>query len=90
MAKDASLNVRIDSDVKAEAEKVYARYGMTVSEAVTVFLHKSIMVEGLPFDLRPSTPNRETIAAMEEGDKIIESGKSRFKNTSEMFDDLGI
>jgi DNA-damage-inducible protein J len=90
MAKDASLNVRIDSDVKSQAEKVYAQYGMTVSEAVTVFLHKSIMVEGLPFDLRPSIPNKETIEAMAEGDKIIESGKSRFKNASEMFDDLGI
>ncbi len=90
MAKDSSMNVRVDSDVKARAEKVYAQYGMTVSEAVTVFLHKSIMVDGLPFDLRPSVPNRETIAAMEEGDKIIASGKSRFKNASEMFDDLGI
>jgi DNA-damage-inducible protein J len=90
MAKDSSMNVRIDSEVKARAEQVYAQYGMSVSEAVTVFLHKSIMVDGLPFDLRPSVPNRETIAAMAEGDKIIASGKSRFKNASEMFDDLGI
>lgn len=90
MAKDASLNVRIDSDVKSQAEKVYAQYGMSVSEAVTVFLHKSIMVDGLPFDLRPSVPNRETIAAMEEGDTIIERGEGRFKNASEMFKNLGI
>ena len=46
----------------------------------------------LPFALRldRSRPNAKTSAAMDEGDKIIASEKSRFNTPEEMFEDLGI
>lgn len=51
-AKDATIYVRIDSKTKDEASIVFSRYGLSLSDAISIFLHKSILVRGLPFDLR--------------------------------------
>ena len=66
MAKVANIYVRVKPEIKEQAEQVFESFGMTVSEAVNVFLHKSIMVGGIPFDVRPSIPNAETLEAMRE------------------------
>ena len=66
MAKTSSMYIRIDPQVKSDVETVYARYGMSITDAINVFLYTSRNVGGLPFDLRPSTPNAETLEAIEE------------------------
>ena len=53
MAKTASLNIRLDPEVKKAAETVYNVYGLSLAEAVTVFLYQSCNIGGLPFELRP-------------------------------------
>jgi DNA-damage-inducible protein J len=62
MAKTASLYIRIDPEIKAEVEGIYARYGMSLTDAINVFIYQSRNVGGLPFDLRDETPNVETPA----------------------------
>ena len=54
MAKSSSLYIRIDPKVKAEIEQIYARYGMSITDAINIFLYQSRNIQGLPFDLRPS------------------------------------
>ncbi|MEA5024186.1 hypothetical protein SDC9_09297 [bioreactor metagenome] len=54
MAKSSSMYIRIDPKIKAEVEEIYARYGMSITDAINVFLYQSRNVNGLPFDLRPS------------------------------------
>ena len=66
MAKTASMYIRIDPQVKSDVEAVYAQYGMSVSDAINVFLYASRNIGGLPFDLRPPIPNAETLEAIEE------------------------
>jgi len=66
MAKAANIYVRVKPEIKEQAEQVFDSFGMTVSEAVNIFLHKAIMVGGIPFEVRPSTPNAETLEAMRE------------------------
>ena len=66
MAKTSSMYIRIDPQVKADVEAVYAQYGMSITDAINVFLYTSRNVGGLPFDLRPSVPNTETLEALEE------------------------
>ena len=68
--KTATLNMRVDPSVKEEAERVYAQFGMNLTDAVNVFLHKSIMEGGLPFDLRQPRYNAETELAMREAREI--------------------
>lgn len=88
MAKTASMYIRIDPEVKSDVEAIYSRYGMSITDAVNIFLYTSRDVGGLPFDLRPSVPNAETMATIREGDKIIKSGKTRFKSAEDILKEL--
>ena len=52
MAKTVSINIRVDQDLKQEAEDIYADLGMNLSTALNVFLRASVRAHGLPFNLR--------------------------------------
>ena len=78
MAKSANLNIRIDPETKQNAEVLFKNFGITISDAVNIFLHQSLMVGGLPFEMRQPRYNAETEAAMREADDII-AGKVQTK-----------
>ena len=71
MPKTSSLNIRLDPEVKSAADGIFSRFGITVADAVNIFLHKAIMTGGLPFDMTLPAYNAETIAAMKEAEGII-------------------
>jgi DNA-damage-inducible protein J len=79
MAKNADLHIRIDPETKAGAEQLFAVFGITITDAINMFLRKSLMVGGLPFDLRQPRYNAETEAAMQEARDII-AGKTQAKS----------
>ena len=64
--KTAYLNVRLEPELKAKAEKVLAALGTTSTAAVTMFYRQVVLRQGLPFDV--SIPNPKTAAAMRELD----------------------
>jgi DNA-damage-inducible protein J len=86
MAKTATMTVRLDPEIKTEVEKIYSRYGMTLSDALTVFLHKSIEVRGLPFDLRPNQEILQAIAEAQDMKKHPENYKG-YHDVDELFAD---
>ena len=89
MAKTASLNIRLDSEIKKTAENVYAHYGLSLAEAVTVFIHQSCNIGGLPFDLRPARPNAESLAAMAEAERISRDPSVKgYKDIDALFEAL--
>ena len=87
-----TMNIRMDTEVKKEAQALFSELGLDMTTAINIFLRQSIRERALPFALRldPPVPNAKTLAAMKEGDKILGSGKSRFENAEEMFSELGI
>jgi len=90
MAKTASLSIRIDPEAKSAADVIYSRFGITIADAVNIFIHKSIIVGGLPFDMTLPSYNRETLEAMQEANDIA-GGKIQSKNYSslqEMIDEI--
>ena len=52
--RSAEVKAYVPPDVKAAAMEIYARWGMSLSDAVNAFLVKSVDVGGLPFDMRPA------------------------------------
>ena len=74
MAKTATINMRVNPQIKADAESIFSSLGMALTEAINVFLHKSGMEGGLPFDVRQPRYNAETEAAIAEA-RDIRSGK---------------
>lgn len=73
--------MRVSPEIKVEAEAIYASLGMTLSEAINIFLHKSVMEGGLPFDARQPRYNKETEEAIAEARAIL-SGKTKGKKIS--------
>lgn len=49
MAKTASISLRIEPAVKAQLEALYASFGISVTDAINIFLHTSLMEGGFPF-----------------------------------------
>lgn len=86
MAVTAMIHVRVDEKVKTQATETFAAMGLTVSDAVRVFLKRVVIEQALPFELKE--PNSETRAAMDEADEIACTRSTRFANAQEMFDVL--
>lgn len=56
MVKEATLQVRMESDLKADAEELYRRLGTSFAEAVRIFARQSLTVGGMPFAIRLELP----------------------------------
>ncbi|WP_335968949.1 type II toxin-antitoxin system RelB/DinJ family antitoxin [Fusobacterium polymorphum] len=86
----AVINIHVNDEVKKEAESIFKSLGLNMSVAMNLFLKKCINEKGIPFDLK--IPNKETIEAMEETNKILNGDIERksYKNVDELFEDLGI
>ncbi|MDR0934474.1 MAG: type II toxin-antitoxin system RelB/DinJ family antitoxin [Burkholderiaceae bacterium] len=92
MAKTATLNIRISPETKAGAERLFSSFGITLTDAVNIFLHQSLMEGGLPFEMKRPRFNAETEAAIIEARNIM-SGKTKAKSyasAKELFADLDI
>lgn len=90
MAKTANINVRIDPETKSSAEKLFSSFGITVSDAINIFLRKSIMEGGLPFEMKQPHYNMETETAMKEA-RAIMNGQVQAKSYSfahDLFEEL--
>ena len=86
MPKTANINLRIEPEIKAQADAVFSSLGISVTDAINVFLHASIMEGGFPFQPKQPRYNRETLMAMQEARDIME-GKVEAKRYSS-FDEL--
>lgn len=47
-----NLNIRIDEDLKRQAEILFSDLGLNMSSAITVFLRSSVDYQGIPFEIR--------------------------------------
>ena len=65
-----NFSVRMDSDIKKQCESLYGELGMNLTTAINVFLRQSLRVGGFPFEVKLDQPNKETMAAMLEAERI--------------------
>ena len=83
MPSTTMIHVRVDDRLKAQATETLAAMGLTVSDAVRVFLTRIVAEQQLPFDLR--VPNAATRDAMLEARAM---GTARFAAAEDLIDDL--
>ena len=67
-----STNIKIDRTLKQEAQELFEGFGLSLSSAINIFLRKSIMDGGLPFEMKQPRYNAETEAAMDEARAIMD------------------
>lgn len=90
MAKTANINLRIEPEKKAQAEQLFSSFGISVTDAIHIFLNTSIMQGGFPFQIKQPRYNQETELAMEEARQIL-LGKIKAKSytsVEELFESL--
>ena len=86
MTTTTMVHVRVNEEIKAQATETLAAMGLTVSDAVRVFLMRVVADKQMPFALK--APNAETLAAMTEADEIARTRSARFATADELFNDL--
>lgn len=69
MAATTMLHIRVDETLKTRSVDTLAAMGLSLSDAVRVFLTRVVAEQGLPFELK--APNAETRVAMAEADRIV-------------------
>ena len=63
MSTKTSMTIRTDSEVKLQAQHLFASLGMDMSTAINLFLRQAIKHQGLPFDVNLHKPNAITMRA---------------------------
>ena len=63
---NTSMNIRMDADVKRQAQQIFSDMGMDTTTAINIFLRQVIRTHSIPFDIKTDAPNDETLAAIEE------------------------
>ena len=64
MSNTTNLCVRIDTELKAQAETLFNELGMNLTTAITVFFRQAVRESRIPFEIKWDRPNKETAAAM--------------------------
>jgi DNA-damage-inducible protein J len=83
MTRSAVLNLRIEPEIKADAEELFGSFGLTVTDAVNVFLRQSLMRGGFPFEVVRHKPNAVTQAAIAEAERLLRDSDARSFNSME-------
>lgn len=80
-----NLNIRMDKEIKEQADSIFSELGLNMTTAVNMFLRTTVRENGIPFDLKLKALNEITIQAIEEGRRI--AGDDSIKGYSNV-DDL--
>ena len=67
-----NISIRMDAELKAQAEALFNELGMNLTTAFNVFVRQSLRDGGIPFEvkLEQPNPNKQTIAAILEAERI--------------------
>lgn len=91
MAKSTTSNIsiRMDSDLKAAAEALFEELGMNLSTAFNIFVRQALRERGIPFMITEGTPNKETVSALLEAERIAKDSSIKgYHDVDELFADL--
>ncbi|MGI2327632.1 type II toxin-antitoxin system RelB/DinJ family antitoxin [Planococcus sp. YIM B11945] len=87
--KKATVQVRVDEDVKNQAVEVLNDLGMDTSTAINVFLRQVIAENGLPFQPTKARFNKETLNAIQQSDEMVKNGViNRSKSVDDLFNEV--
>lgn len=61
--KSATLTVRTAPDVKQKASEIYKeQYGLSLSDAVNMFLYQTVTAGHMPFGMNPPKNNTQSLS----------------------------
>jgi len=84
-----NITIRMDEELKRQFDHFCDEVGMSMGTAMTIFA-KAVVKEGrIPFELYVRTPNRETVDAMMESERLSrDPSTKRYANLKEALDEV--
>ena len=84
-----NISIRMDTELKAQAEALFNELGMNLSTAFNIFVRQAVREGRIPFEIRLERPNRETAAAMQEAERIARDPEVKgYEDRDALFKDL--
>ena len=84
-----NINIKTDSTLKAQAEKLFSDLGMNMSTALNIFLRQAVRENRIPFEVTKNVPNAQTLQAME--DTLNDRNMTGpFNNMQDLMDSLNV
>lgn len=68
--KTTNISIRMDSELKKQADALFEEFGMNITTAFNIFVRQTLREGKIPFDISLNNPNKQTIAAMIEAERI--------------------
>ena len=82
-----STNIKIDPELKEQAQDLFESLGMNLTTAVNIFLRQAVREQAIPFRIGEPVPNAETLQAIRDARRGV--GLSRgFTSVKELMEDL--
>ena len=89
MADTTNISIRMDVELKKQAEQLFSELGLNMTTAFNIFLRQAVRQQRIPFDVALETPNAETVAAMEEAELISRDPSVKsYTNVDQMMKEL--
>ena len=87
--KTTNISIRMDADLKAQADALFNELGMNLTTAFNIFVRQSLREGGIPFKVKLEQPNKETVAAMLEAERIARDPSVKgYNDLDELFAEL--
>ena len=84
MEKSATIQARINLEVKREAQRILSQLHISMSEAIAMYLTQITLHQGIPFEIRiPNELTQKTLKESEDGKNL-----HRVNNVSDLFEEL--
>jgi DNA-damage-inducible protein J len=86
MAKSAMIRARTEKALKQDTDRIFKALGLSLSEAINLFLRQVKLQKGIPFDVK--MPNQTTLKAMK--DVHTKKNLAQATDLDDLFKKLGI
>ena len=73
----SNVSFRIDSELKKQADALFAQLGMNMTTAFNIFLRQTVREGGIPFEITINKPNAETVAALLEAQQLLSDSEAK-------------
>ncbi len=84
-----NVTIRMDEDLKKQAEQLFSDLGLNMTTAFTVFVRQAVREQKIPFVISREIPNKETLEALAEGDRMLKDPNAKkFSSVAALFEEL--
>lgn len=85
-----NTSIKIDAELKQNAQQLFADLGMDMNTAVTIFLRQAVREQAFPFKIKDLLPNDDSLTALNEVETMKKNPAAyrSYSDIDEMMNDL--